>query len=348
LIRSGQALEALAGIDTIIFDKTATLTEGRAAISSIQTIGPKVSAQVVLTLAASAEQALGHPIAESIVRYAHDHEIEIRPCSDWQYHPGLGVEATIDGAIVTAGNRRYMTQIGIDQIEENGWDCGLETETHVYIAVNGTLIGIITCSDPLRSNAGEIITELQAQHITALMVSGDSQAVSAVAAQKIGIAPENVYAEVLPKQKLEIVKSLQAEGRRVAFVGDGVNDAAAMAHADVALTLGSATDLALENAGIVLTTNDLQELLTARAVACHAMRIIQQNKALVVVPNIAGIAYASLAFISPVAGVVLNNGSAALAALNSLRPLVGPKTSRNKLETNKTNQPKQQKAGVKT
>jgi Cu2+-exporting ATPase len=281
----------------------------------------------IVTLAASAEQALGHPIAESIVRYAHDHEVALRPCTDWNYCTGLGVEARVDGQLLNVGNRRYMALLGVNlnDLDRLETDPQLEIATRVYVALGGILVGIITCTDPLRANAAAIITQLQSEEIIPLIVSGDSQPVTTTVAATLGVPSEHVYAEMLPDQKYQLVQALQAQGRRVAFVGDGVNDAVAMAHADVAITLGGATDLALETADIVLTNDDPQDLFVARAISMHAMHLIRQNKALVVVPNIGGIAYAALTVMNPVVGVVINNGSAAVAALNSLRPLAGSK-----------------------
>lgn len=328
LIRSGQALEALTQIDTIVFDKTATLTEGRAKITSVDIVNDSISAEHLITLAASAEQTLGHPIAESIVRYAHDLDVEIRPCTDWEYNAGLGVAATIDGQTVHVGNRHFMAQLGIDVAElEAARDRHLHSATHVYVAVDDDLAGVITCADPLRPNAATVIAHLQDAQITPLLVSGDSQPVVSTVAETLGVATDHVFAEMLPEQKLHVVQSLQAQGRCVAFVGDGVNDAAAMAHANVSITLGGATDLALESADIVLTNNDLDDLLNAMDIAHHAMRIIRQNKALNVIPNVSGIAYASVTVMNPVVGVVINNGSAALSAINSLRPLKEPKSN---------------------
>ncbi len=325
LIRSGQALEALSQIDTIIFDKTATLTKGRAKIISVDIVNDSISADYLITLAASAEQTLGHPIAESIVRYAHDLDVAIRPCSAWTYSAGLGVAATIDEQSVHVGNRHFMAQLGIDVTElEAARERRLQSATHVYVAVGDVLAGVITCADPLRPNAATVIDHLQNAQITPLLVSGDSRTVVSTVAETLGIATEYAFAEMLPEQKLHVVQSLQAQGHRVAFVGDGVNDAAAMAHADVSITLGGATDLALESADIVLTNSDLGDLLNARDIARYAMRIIGQNKALNVIPNISGIAYASVAVMNPLFGVVINNGSAALSALNSLRPLKAP------------------------
>lgn len=334
IIRSGQALEALAYVDTIIFDKTATLTEGEAKIVAVEIEDERRSVSDLISLAASAEQALGHPIAESIVRYAHAHHIELRPCADWNYCAGLGIEAQIDGQLINVGNRRYMKQLGVAVHDLDGpqQNSKLDPATRVYVAADGQLLGIITCADPLRPQVAAIIAHLKSEGITPYLVSGDSQAVTSHVAEEVGINSKHVYAEMLPQQKLALVKSLQDQGRRVAFIGDGINDAAAMAHADVSITLNSATDLALETAGIVLTQNKLTDLLITLELSRHAMHIIGQNKALVIVPNVGGILYATLTVMNPIAGVVINNGSAAAAALNSLRPLAGPKKKRREKE----------------
>ena len=158
------------------------------------------------------------------------------------------------------------------------------------------------------------------------MLSGDSDRVAQATAASLDIDPQHVHAEALPRQKVDLVTAIQARDRTVAVVGDGINDAGAMAHADVSIALGSATDLARETADIVLLHDDLRDLIAAIEIARHAMRIIEQNKTLVVVPNIASIAYGALATLSPVAGAVINNGAALVAALNSLRPLHGPST----------------------
>ncbi len=326
LIRSGQALEALSQIDTIVFDKTATLTEGRARIVDIRTAQAGISARDVLTLAASAEMALGHPIAESIVRFAHNQAIEMRPCTAWNYLAGLGVEAKIDGQVLFVGNDYLMTRIGIDLAGFDGQstDPHLEIATRVYVARDGKLLGLIYCADPLRAESVETIANLQAWQITPLLVSGDGRSVTESVAAKVHIAPDHVYAEVLPQQKLELVRSLRADGKTVAFVGDGINDAAAMSYANVSIALGSATDLALESADIVLTNNNLHDLIVARTLACHAMRLIKQNRMLVAVPNLGGIVYGALTVMNPVAGVVLHQGSVLAATLNSLRPARRP------------------------
>jgi Cu2+-exporting ATPase len=322
LIRSGQALEALSQIDTILFDKTATLTTGKASIVAVDTLVEGVSARQLISLAASAEAALAHPIAESIVRYAHAQEVELRPCTDWNYLPGLGVEARIGGRLVLVGNQLLLAEKGVPLAGAEMATANplREAATAVYVAQDGELAGIIYCADPVRAESAAVLSQLRARQIETLLVSGDGRAITESVAASVGIAREQVMAEALPRQKLKLVQLLQQHGHRVAFVGDGVNDTAAMLQADVAISLGSATDIAQESAGIVLVNNRLQDLLAAMDIAAHAIRLLEQNKAIVVGTNASGILYALLTAMNPITAVAVNNGSALVAALNSLRP----------------------------
>ena len=326
LIRSGRALEMLAEVDAVVFDKTATLTQGRAAVVDIDVCHPSVDEAQLLILAASAEQSLDHPLAHAIVHRAQMDGVDIRPCTTWDYATGLGVTATIDGQDVQVGNRLFMEESGIDAGDRGGLDVEADGLAHsnVYVSADGLLIGRLHCADPVRAESADVIAHLDRRGIATLLLSGDSRSVSQAVAMDLGIVPEHVHAEVLPQRKVGVVQALQARGRRVAVVGDGVNDVAAMAHADVSIALGSATDLARETADIVLMQDDLRDLLLAIEIAEQSVAVIRQNRALVVVPNVAAIAYGALFVLNPVAGVVINNGSALAAALNSLRPLRGP------------------------
>lgn len=322
LIRSGRALETLAQVDIVIFDKTATLTRGRLSVARVQTVGTSVGDETVLWLAASAEQGLDHPLAMAILAHAEALGMQMGNCTSWNYVAGQGVVATIDGCTVHVGNRTLLGQAGVDLSpavdRTDNADAGM---TRVYVARDGAVLGIIDCADMLRLESGDVLADLNAMRRTALISTGDSQATADAAASDLGIASHHVYAEMLPHQKVELVEALRRRGHTVAVVGDGINDAAAMAHADVAIALGGATDLAQESADIVLLNNDLRDLLTATEIAQHAMGIIEQNKWIVVAPNLAAIAYGMLTVLNPVAGVVINNGTALAAALNSLRPM---------------------------
>ena len=240
LIRSGRAMEMLATVDTVMFDKTATLTSGRATVLHVQPLNGAVDAHEVLALASSAEQSMNHPIGEAIVRHAQDQAIAQQPFTSWDYVAGLGVEAEIDGHVVRVGNSQLMLQGGIDVsgVPFADLDPHLATATRVYVSRDDQLVGAIYCADPLRAESAEVIDSLQTSGLETLMLSGDRQVVAEAAAAKLGMAPELVYGGLLPQDKVAAVESLQASGRTVAVVGDGVNDAAAMAHADVSIALG--------------------------------------------------------------------------------------------------------------
>jgi Cu2+-exporting ATPase len=316
LIRSGRALEMLTQVDTIVFDKTATLTEGRARVIEVYALDPRRAADDVLALAASAEQTLDHPIAQAIVRHAAARGIAPLPCTAWHYLAGQGVVAEIDGRAVHVGSHTLLTGAGI--AIDPGWDVA---DAPVFVACDGELAGVIWCADTLRPESAGVIASLHAQNKATVMLSGDSSVVTQATAAHLAMVPEHVYGELLPQQKVALVQALRASGRTVAVVGDGINDAAAMAHADLSIALGSGTDLACATADIVLLNNDLRDLMAATEIAQHAMCLIQQNKWIVVAPNVAAIAYGVLAVMNPIAGVVINNGTALMAGLNSLRPL---------------------------
>lgn len=328
LIRSGRALEMLAAIDTVMFDKTATLTAGRPDVIAVLPQGDAISTRDVLALASSAEQSMNHPIGQAIVDHARQLGIGQQEFTSWDYIPGHGVVAEIDGSVVRVGNSQLMTQADIDlaQFSANGHTGELAAATQVYVGRDNELAGAIYCADAARPESAAVIDRLHALDISTLMVTGDRLSVAAGLATSLAMAPEQVHADLLPQQKLDLLQSLQADGRKVAVVGDGVNDVAAMAHADVSIALGSANDLARETADIVLVNDDLRDLLTAIEICRQTLHILHQNTMLVTVPNIAGVAYGVLTVMSPFTGMVINNGAALAAALNSLRPLkeVGP------------------------
>lgn len=322
LIRSGRAIEMLAAIDTVLFDKTATLTGGRAAVVHIQPHHKEIPVREVLALAASAEQAMNHPLGQAIVRHARAHHAILQPCASWEYVPGVGVVAEIDGQVVRVGSGQLMAEAGIDvaHFSTNGHSQRLAAASQVFVSRSDELLGAIYCSDTLRPESGAVVAQLAAMGMPTGMVSGDSRVVAEHMASSLGMTAERIHAGLLPAQKVEVVQTLQASGHQVAVVGDGVNDVAAMAHADVSLALASASDLARETADVVLVSDDLRDLLVAIEIARHTMNLMEQNKLLVVVPNIAGIAYGALTVMNPMTAMLLNNGTALAATLNGLRP----------------------------
>lgn len=325
-IRSGRAIEILSRIDTVVFDKTGTLTQGHAGVVGIKTTDSMTPPLEVLSLAASAEQGLTHPVAEAIVRHAREIRVETLECEEWEYQVGLGVVAKISGQQILVGSKRLMIQEGIDLNALNQQDPDIKSarNSQVYVARGGLLLGVILYSDPPRPESAGVIEELRDIGITSYMLSGDVQRVATGIAHELGMDPNNIYAEAFPERKVEVVKLLHDSGKTVAFCGDGINDSAALAFADVSISFAGATDIARETADVVLMENDLQGLIHAIRIAKQAMKIIWQNTAIVAVPNITALVVGILFALDPILAVVINNGTAILAELNGLRPLMGP------------------------
>ena len=324
LIRSGRAIEFLAKIDTVVFDKTGTLTQGHAGITAIKVLHPQLSESEILALAATAEQGLTHPIAEAIVRHAREGNLPLYDCDAWEYRVGLGVMATVNGMQLLVGSRRLMEQESIDlaSLAQRYPEVGVGSHSPVYVASKGELLGVILYSDPLRLESQTVIQELRDLGIKAYMLSGDITRVATAVAQELEIDADCVYAEAFPERKVEVVKALHNSGKTVAFCGDGINDSAALAYADVSVSFAGATDIARETADIVLMKDDLRSLILAIKVARQAMDIIWQNTAIVAVPNLGAMLGGVLFALDPVLAIIINNGTAILAELNGLRPLL--------------------------
>lgn len=322
-IRSGRALEILARTDTVVFDKTGTLTQGNAEVVAVKTARPEISSAYVLEIAASAEQGNTHPVASAILRHAQENNIKIRPCEAWDYRIGFGVVAQISGQRVLAGSYRLMLQEGIDinLTHQRHPELRTGSQSTVYVAMGGELLGVILYTDPVRPESAQVITILESQGQQTYMLSGDSQRVASCVAQELGINSNHVYAESFPDQKVDVIRQLQSQERTVVFIGEGINDAAALAHADVSISFASGIDIARETADVVLLDDDLRGIPHAIAIAKQAMDIIYQNTALIAIPNI-GVVLAGILFaFDPVLGVIVSNGSALIAELNSFRPL---------------------------
>jgi heavy metal translocating P-type ATPase len=326
-IRSGRALEILARADTVVFDKTGTLTQGNAEVVAIKTARPEISSAYVLQIAASAEQGNTHPVATAILRHAQENNIKTHPCEAWDYRIGFGVVAQISGQRILAGSYRLMLQEGIDidPTHERHPELRTGNQSTVYVAMGGELLGVILYTDPVRPESAEVISILENQGQQTYMLSGDSQRVANHVALELGIRSSHVYAESFPDQKVEVIRQLQSQERTVVFIGEGVNDAAALAHADVSISFASSIDIARETADVMLLDDDLRGIPDAIAIAKQAMDIIYQNTALIAIPNI-GVVLAGVLFaFDPVLGVIVSNGSALIAELNSFRPLFNAK-----------------------
>ncbi|MBF1989333.1 heavy metal translocating P-type ATPase [Fischerella thermalis] len=330
-IRSGRALEMLARIDTIVFDKTGTLTQGNAAVVAIETAHEQISPQEILALAASAEQGNSHPVASAIIRRAEEIGVEIKPSTTKDYRIGLGIVALIEDAKVLVGSELLLQQEGVnlDSMHKKYPNLKNSTYSLVYVAKNNELLGVILFTDPLRSESTKVVESLQCQGMATYILTGDNQRVANHVGTQLGIDQDHTYAQVFPDKKVEVICSLKDRGQRVAFVGEGINDAAALAHADVSISFLEGSDIARETADVVLLDNDLRGISHAIAIAKRAMEIIYQNTAITAIPNISVVLAGVLFALDPVLGVIISNGSALLAELNSFRPLFEPDTDPN-------------------
>ncbi|HEY9811275.1 MAG TPA: heavy metal translocating P-type ATPase [Halomicronema sp.] len=322
LIRSGRALELFAQVDTFVFDKTGTLTKGDMEVIAVKTVNG-MTADRVVELAAAAEQRLTHPVASAVVRYAEQRGVDLLARGEWSYEVGLGVQAEIDGQIVLVGSKRYLKQNGIDLnclYEEHP---ELQAGSLIYVASEGHLRGVLQYTDPLRKETPAVIDELQNQMGMELhILTGDNWTRAKSVAAELNISEKNIHAEAFPETKAAVVQELHNAGRTVAFIGDGINDSAALAYADLSISFGDGSDVARETADVVLMTNDLRGLVEAINLARQAMGLIRQNTGIVAIPNLIGLALAGTVGLNPLAATVVNNGSSVVAGVNGLRPLL--------------------------
>jgi P-type Cu+ transporter len=276
LIKNAEALETLEKVDTVVVDKTGTLTEGRPQVVAV-IAAPGFEEAAILRTAATLERASEHPLAAAVLTRAKERGILPGDSCDFQSRTGKGVLANVGEKIAALGNRALFTELGIslEALEQKAREREAAGETVMFVAVGGKAAGLITVADPIKSTTAQAIAQLHRDGIHIVMLTGDSRATAEVVARKLGI--EKVLASVLPEQKNEIVKKLQAGGHIVAMAGDGVNDAPALSQADVGIAMGAGTDVAIESAGITLLQGDLRGLARARTLSRATMRNIRQN-----------------------------------------------------------------------
>lgn len=292
LIKGGEALETTHLINTIVFDKTGTITEGKPEVTDIVTMAG-VDRNWLLQIAASAEKGSEHPLGEAIVRGAEKESLEILTIDTFNAIPGYGIEVDVDGSRLLLGNRKMMDQnsISLNTLEAESDRLAEEGKTPMYIAMNGQLFGIIAVADVVKASSKAAIAKLHEMGIEVAMITGDNQKTAAAIARLVGI--DRVLAEVLPQDKSNEVKKLQSEGRKVAMVGDGINDAPALVQADIGIAIGSGTDVAMESADIVLMRSDLMDVPTAIKLSKSTIRNIKQNLVWAFGYNVAGIPIAA-------------------------------------------------------
>ncbi|MFM1959295.1 MAG: hypothetical protein RL588_812 [Pseudomonadota bacterium] len=276
LFRRGEALQSLRDVQVVAFDKTGTLTLGRPALTDLQVAHGRDEAEV-LRLIAAVEGSSEHPVAQAIVDAAKSRELSIPPAEDFQSIPGFGVAAQVEGRTVEVGADRYMTRLGISvaALSAEAERLAREAKTPLYAAVDGELVAIVAVADPVKPTTASALQALHAQGLKVVMITGDNARTANAVAEQLGL--DDVVAEVLPDGKVAAVRDLQARFGRLAFVGDGVNDAPALAAADVGIAMGAGTDIAIESADVVLMRSDLQGVATALALSRAVLRNIRQN-----------------------------------------------------------------------
>ncbi|MEG0584398.1 MAG: heavy metal translocating P-type ATPase [Cetobacterium sp.] len=276
LIKSGEALETAHKIQTIIFDKTGTITEGKPKITDILVEG-KFSKDEILIFAASAEKGSEHPLGDAIVKAAEEKDLELKPVESFKAIPGYGIEVEIEEKYILLGNYKLMTERNVElkNLKEVSNRLAEEGKTPMYIAIDQKIAGVIAVADTIKKNSKKAIEVLHRMGIEVAMITGDNERTAYAIANQVGI--DRVFAEVLPKDKATEVKRLQNEGKKVAMVGDGINDAPALAQADIGIAIGSGTDVAIESADIVLMRSDLMDVSTAIKLSRETIKNIKQN-----------------------------------------------------------------------
>jgi Cu+-exporting ATPase len=329
LIKGGESMERTERLDTVVFDKTGTLTEGRPAVR--QVAGDDGSA--LLRLAASVERLSEHPLGEAIVAEAVARGLTLVEPRDFESRTGRGVAGRVDGRLVAAGNPALLAELGVSpgKFAAEAERLAAEALTPVYVVVDGSVAGVVAVADPIKPTSREAVAELRDMGLESVMLTGDNARTAASVAAAVGI--ERVVADVLPERKLEEIRRLQEEGRSVAMVGDGLNDAPALAQADVGIAMGTGTDVAMDASDITLMRGDPLGVPRAIHLARRTMRVIRQNLFWAFVYNVIGIPIAAGA-LYPAFGIRLTPAMAAAAmavssvsvVANSLRLRKGVKS----------------------
>lgn len=311
LIKNAQALEVMEKVDIVVVDKTGTLTQGRPKFAALH-LEKGLNENEVLRFIASLEIASEHPLAQAVVDEAKDREIEFVKADDFESVSGMGIKGSVDGHMVALGSEKLFKDLKID-IETLLPDINLqrsEGRIVMIVAVDFKPAGFITVEDPIKESTPKAIEELHAKGLKVVMLSGDNYTTAKIVADKLNI--DKVYAEVLPEQKVEVIKKLQSKGHIVAMAGDGINDAPSLAQSNVGIAMGSGTDVAIESAGITLVKGDLQGIIKARTLSQATMKNIRQNLFFAFVYNSAGIPIAA-GVLYPFFGILLSPMIAAAA-----------------------------------
>ncbi|HVR74045.1 MAG TPA: heavy metal translocating P-type ATPase [Planctomycetota bacterium] len=325
LFKNAEAIEVLGQVDTLVADKTGTLTEGRPRLTTVVAAGGADETEV-LRLAGSLERGSEHPLASAILAGAAERKVHLSPTEDFRAVSGKGVTGRIDGRQVALGNVKLMTDLGVElgALAEQAERLRAEGQTVMFVAGDGRAAGLVGVADPIKESTPEAIRELQGDGLRVVMLTGDSRTTAEAVARKLGI--DEVIAEVLPDEKKQVIRRLQSEGRRVAMAGDGINDAPALAQAEVGIAMGTGTDVAMESAGVTLVKGDLRGIVRARKLSRATMRNVRQNLLFAFlynalgVPLAAGVLYPFFGLLlSPMIAAAAMSFSSVSVILNALR-----------------------------
>jgi Cu+-exporting ATPase len=321
LFKNAEAIETLRKVDTLVVDKTGTLTEGKPRVTRIVTM-VGIDETTLLRLAASVEKGSEHPLAAAIVAGASERGVGTVEVVDFASHTGKGVSGTVDGRSVLLGNRKFLEQFQVASggLAEQAEILRVEGQTVMFIAVDGMAAGLLAVSDPIKETTPEAIRQLHDEGIRIVMLTGDNRVAAEAVAKKLGL--DDVVAEVLPDEKAAAVKKLQEAGRFVAMAGDGINDAPALAQAQVGIAMGTGTDVAMESAGVTLVKGDLRGIVRARRLSRATLANIKQNLFFAFVYNVLGVPVAA-GVLYPFFGLLLSPIIAAAAMSFSSVSVVG-------------------------
>jgi Cu+-exporting ATPase len=321
LFKNAEAIEFLRKVDTLVIDKTGTLTEGKPKLVSIEPVGD-FDANRLLRLAATLERGSEHPLAAAIVKGAEERGIALGSVESFESLTGRGVRGRVDNAQVALGNRMLLNELGMNPggLAEQAERRRADGQTVMFVTVDGKVAGLVGVADPIKNTTPEAIEQLHRDGIRVVMLTGDSRTTAQAVAGKLKI--DEVVAEVLPQDKAGIVKRLQGERRFVAMAGDGINDAPALAQAQVGIAMGTGTDVAMESAGVTLVKGDLRGIVRARMLSRATMRNIKQNLFFAFIYNSLGVPVAA-GILYPFFGVLLSPIIAAAAMSFSSVSVVG-------------------------
>ena len=317
IIKSGEALETMGKVNSIAFDKTGTLTHGKLEVSDITLIDKKISETELLNLVASAESKSEHPLGKSIVSYASKHQINIQECKNFKMKSGKGIYAEINNKKIYCGNEKYLNENKInitEEVQNKLQEFQNNGKVSIIIAENLQCIGIIALSDVLRTESKEIIKELSKLNISTMLLTGDNKNTANYFAKKIGI--KDVKANLLPEEKIKVIKELQNEGKKICMVGDGVNDAPSLKQADIGISMGvMGSDISVDASNIVLMTDDVTKIPYIKKLSNATINTIKLSITLSIIINFIAIICSAMGILNPTTGALVHNAGSCFVVL---------------------------------